>query len=206
MLRSSGQYASTFKYDQDLMYYYSSESSKAESCGVNFLNTQAQVTSNTTGFDTNTGNPLDNIRPSRLGGWTGENRGFAPNINQRNTIGNNILAWSSTNLDRTSYSHSDWIFLGLGGYFIKPDQSLAGYNYKWSEVSGSASTVATNLNTWIYNKITDGTAMSTTLGYYPVGIVMMNRVEDYQQTAIKEIILLNNKFHKAFDPSKPAWP
>jgi hypothetical protein len=39
--------------------------------------------------------------------------------------------------------------------------------------------------------------------YYPVGIVLMNFVNDYAST-VKNILLLNNKYRLQFDPNKPT--
>ena len=39
--------------------------------------------------------------------------------------------------------------------------------------------------------------------YYPVGIVLMNKVANYSST-VKDILLLNNKYRLQFDPSKPV--
>ena len=39
--------------------------------------------------------------------------------------------------------------------------------------------------------------------YYPVGIVLMNKVEDYAQT-VKNILMLNTKYRMQRDPDRPT--
>ena len=39
--------------------------------------------------------------------------------------------------------------------------------------------------------------------FYPVGIVLMNYVNDYKDT-VKNILMLNNKYPLRYDSNKPA--
>lgn len=119
----------------------------------------------------------------------GENtsdRGFAPSLGQRQDKLNAILNWSENNYkDLDNYQHNAWMYLGLGGYI---DSNGEDYG-----------TVASTLNGWINNKIQ---AMPTT-GYYPVGIVLMNYVEEENYSDVVNAILqMNNKYRKAYDPHR----
>ena len=185
MVRDVSQYKD--KYDTDKIWTSSSES------GITFNNTLAQVTyqSNSgtvheTGIDTNA-------------------RGYAPAFKERTNIANNICTWSAGNYKDPNYQHNNWIFLGLGGYTVVSEDSSTGvYAY---------TNVASKMNGWI-DGILNGMSVST--GYYPVGIALVNRAEDKissqiepsfdSPSTIKNILMLNNKFHKAFDPTKPAFP
>lgn len=75
--------------------------------------------------------------------------------------------------------------MGLGGYFEGRDESA------------TSGTVAQSLNNWINGKITE----MDTNGFYPVGIVLMNKVTDYSNVA-KNILLLNTKYRQAYDPDR----
>ena len=44
---------------------------------------------------------------------------------------------------------------------------------------------------------------SVKVPYYPVGIVLMNFVNDYAST-VKNILMLNNKYRLQYDPNKPS--
>ena len=74
-------------------------------------------------------------------------------------------------------------------------------------VTGSYSTIASTYNTWISNRVSEmGTTpdgASQAVPYYPVGIVLMNYVNDYTST-VKDILTLNNKYRLQYDPSKPT--
>lgn len=113
-------------------------------------------------------------------------RGFAPSLGQRQEKLNAILNWSENNYKNlANYQHNAWMYLGLGGYI-----DSGGENY---------ATVASTLNGWIDGRIQ---AMPTS-GYYPVGIVLMNYVEegDYPNV-VNEILQMNNKYRKAYDPHR----
>ena len=169
------------KYNIDYMYY-----SSKESAGVYFANTQAQVSSSTS-------NAIDH-----------NERGYAPTLGMRQTVGNAILSdvlgyYKNIN---NGYPHNAWIYLGLGGYQVSSSTSNA--------VSGSYATVASTMNGWINGKVT---AMTSHPGenqttYYPVGLVLMNFVNnaDYGIPVVRNILELNNKYQKAFDSNQDAWP
>lgn len=125
-------------------------------------------------------------------------RGYAPTYAERETVANNILAWSKANYGTTNYAHDKWIYLGLGGYYSY-------YSYGWREEKGSNATVASQFNPWINGKVTEMKG-TTAAPYYPVGIVLMNCVNDYagENQVIQNILMLNNKYELLFDPNKPV--
>ena len=118
-------------------------------------------------------------------GYVSSSRGYAPSLTERIEKGQNILSWSHTNYDLDNYAHNAWIYMGLGGYFEGRDESA------------TSGTVAQSLNNWINGKITE----MDTNGFYPVGIVLMNKVTDYSNVA-KNILLLNTKYRQAYDPDR----
>lgn len=159
------------------------DKAKAKDSGIIVYNTHAQATANRdTPYDTGT-----------------SNRGYAPTIAQRQNICNNILSWSKNNYNKADYAHNMWIYLGLGGYCIK--------NTSASEASGGPSTIASSMNNWINGKVSEmGTIPSgqtEVIPYYPVGIVLMNYVDQYQGT-VKNILLLNNKYRLQYNPNMPT--
>lgn len=114
-------------------------------------------------------------------------RGYAPSLTEREEKLNAILNWSKENYDDLeNYQHNAWMYLGLGGYIDRI--SSEDYNE-----------VASTLNGWIDGRIQ---AMPTS-GYYPVGIVLMNYVEegDYPNV-VNDILQMNNKYRKAYDPHR----
>lgn len=126
------------------------------------------------------------LSTDRNQGYNSSSRGYVPSLTERIEKGQNILNWSQTNYnDLDNYAHNAWIYMGLGGYFEDRDES---------ETSG---TVAQSLNNWINGKITEMDAN----GFYPVGIVLMNKVTDYSNVA-KNILLLNTKYRQAYDPDR----
>lgn len=160
---------------------------KVISSGLAMYNTQAQVTSDQadakTGFNT-----------------YNNKRGYAPSIIERKEVLEDILAWSKQNYAEEKYVHDRWIYFGLGGYQVSEDDTDV------KAISGSYSNIASVFNTWIDEKVSE---MGTKEGeesakpYYPVGIVYMNNVSEYQ-AVVKNILLLNNKYRLQYDPDKPA--
>lgn len=164
--------------------------------GIDMYNTQAQVCIEA---DTYT----DSRDRSNVDG-----RGFAPTRGERITVANNILTWSRKNYGVTNYDHNQWIYLGLGGYYMYYDTGLIfGIGAGWKASGTGHEDVAKDLNTWINGKVTEmGTTPSgqtTAVPYYPVGIVLMNYVNDYAST-VKNILTLNNKYRQQFDSTKPS--
>ncbi len=164
--------------------------------GINMYNTQAQVC---IAGETYTGSQ------SRV---NVDGRGFAPTFGERKTVANNILTWSQNNYENTNDAHDKWIYLGLGGYYVYyyPGGFL-GIGAGWKAATNGHTNVASDLNGWINGKVTEmGTIPSgqtTAVPYYPVGIVLMNYVNDYAAT-VKNILLLNNKYRLQYDSSKPS--
>lgn len=159
--------------------WYSSTATTAS--GITMYNNQAQITSST-------------------GSGISHNRGYAPSVTERSAVLNGILNWSKSNYGTENYAHDKWIYLGLGGYQVSSGGNAGA-------VSGSYSTIASTYNTWINGKVTEmGTTPSgqtTAVPYYPVGIVLMNYVNDYAST-VKNILLLNNKYRLQYDSTKPS--
>ena len=66
--------------------------------------------------------------------------------------------------------------------------------------------IAQALNLWIDDKIKKMSAHpdAEQTRYYPVGLVLMNYVtdKDYGKPVMLDILSLNNKFRKAYDPNR----
>lgn len=117
---------------------------------------------------------------------TEDDRGYIPSLSERKQMANNIMGWSNRNHGQTENAHNSWIYMGLGGYV---SDSQAGYE-----------TVTTYFNDWMNNDIIG--KMNTT-GYYPVGIVLMNdAISEGTSATIKNILQMNNKYRKAYDPHR----
>ena len=128
----------------------------------------------------------------------------------RTINGDNLLLDSKTKFDATStYAHNNWYYLGLGGYVKRYlRQEMIQHDH-----------IATTLNNWMNSKIQD---MMDKASFYPVGIVLMNfaSIDELSssqysgvayphvngRTTAVNILKLNNRYHKAYDPSKPAFP
>ena len=145
----------------------------------------------------------DNIPYSGSGDRDDGDRGWMPTRGERKREVENILNWSKGNYGTSNYAHDKWIYLGLGGYYVQWNNGLWGIGAKWEEISSPNITIAEDFNPWINTKVTDmkGTADAP---YYPVGIVFMNYVNSYKDAAVKNILMLNNKYRLQYDPNKPA--
>ena len=136
-----------------------------------------------------------------------DGRGFAPTFGERKTVANNILKWSKENYGTTNYSHDKWIYLGLGGYYVKYSSGIFGIGAGWKAEDNGHTNVANDLNNWINGKVTEmGTTPSgqtAVVPYYPVGIVLMNFVNNHA-TTVKNILTLNNKYRLQYDKTKPS--
>lgn len=113
-------------------------------------------------------------------------RGYAPTIDERKTVAEEILTYSKNNYspNKTDYDHNEWLYLGLGGYYC---------NSNGNEQSDTSGSVASVMKTWIEGKIDE---MQSAKYYYPVGIVLMNNIVANATTA-KDILLLNAKYEQA---------
>ena len=132
-------------------------------------------------------------------GYDSYNRGYCPTLLERQTKSKKILDYSLKNHGTTGYEHAHWMYHGLGGYSL--------YKYLGNDKSAdNQKEVAQTLNPWIDNKIKLMSAKPTgdQTRYYPVGLVLMNYVTDetYGMPVMLDILLLNNKFRKAYDPNK----
>lgn len=149
---------------------------------LNMYSAQAQIMAN----------PMD-----ATAGYTVSGRGYAPTWAERKQKTENILKWSLDNYGKTDYAHCDWLYNGLGGYLCTK---------KDDEVKNSQKEVAQTLNLWIDSKIKQMSALPAAgqTRYYPVGLVLMNYVTDesYGKPVMLDILSLNNKFRKAYDPDK----
>ena len=163
--------------------------------GIDMYNTQAQVCIDGETY-------TDSQDRSNVDG-----RGFAPTFGERKTVANNILSWSKMNYGTENYAHDKWIYLGLGGYYVEYSNGFLGFGAGWKAANNGHSNVANHLNTWINGKVTEmGTTpagQTVKVPYYPVGIVLMNFVNDYTST-VKNILLLNNAYRLQYDPNKPS--
>lgn len=168
------EYANTDYLVRPLTYNNSTSS------GISLYATYAQIT--------NEGN-----------GATGEtgDRGYEPTLTERQTKCENLLNWSRINYSTGNFQHNAWIYMGLGGYVLEEGLIRDTENY---------AAVNNRLIPWLNGKLTE---MENNGAYYPVGIVFMNGVVnsqqdttvDIEQTA-KDILLLNNRYRKAYDPNR----
>ena len=136
-------------------------------------------------------------------GYDSYNRGYCPTLLERQTKSENILNYSLQNYGKTDYEHAHWMYHGLGGY------SLHRKGLLWEDESDeNQKAVAQTLNPWIDDKIKKMSAHPDAsqgqTRYYPVGLVLMNYVTDavYGKPVMLDILSLNNKFRKAYDPDK----
>lgn len=130
-------------------------------------------------------------------GFTDKGRGYCPTLKERKDKSQNILNFSKENFGMTNYEHAHWLYHGLGGYSIDEETGDHLKNQK---------AVADSLNRWIDNKIKLMAVKPTgdQTRYYPVGLVLMNYVtaDIYGKPVLLDILLLNNKFRKAYDPNR----
>lgn len=179
-------------YGHDLLHYGN------EAADITFYTSQCQIQYEQHGFQEYYGSQ----------GNDNSSRGYLPTAKQRLDQLNAIMSWSQNNYaDKDNYTTTNWIYLGLGGYkgayaSLNADRAHA--------VSGSYTEIASTYNNWIYGKITNmsGTPTGNQTNYYPVGIVLMNFVTNstYGTPVVNNILQLNNKYQKAYDKNKPAWP
>ncbi len=164
--------------------------------GIDMYNTQAQVCIEGETY-------TDSRDRSDVDG-----RGFAPTFGERKKVANNILTWSRNNYGTDNYAHDKWIYLGLGGYYVYYyEGSFLGIGAGWKAQDEGHEDVASDMNNWINDKVTEmgttPTGQTAVVPYYPVGIVLMNYIINYETTA-KNILTLNNKYRLQYDPSKPS--
>lgn len=117
---------------------------------------------------------------------------YVPTISERQTMAGHILDWSKKNYsNKDNYSHSIWMYLGMGGYI----QQRGGDDYE---------TVPTELNGFIAKRVE---SMYTSESYYPIGIVLMDDLAAANLPTLnfglaKSILEMNNKYRKAYDPNR----
>lgn len=124
-------------------------------------------------------------------------RGYEPTLTERQTKCENLLNWSQNNYSTGNFEHNAWIYMGLGGYVLEKGLFRDTENY---------AAVNNRLIPWLNGKLDE---METNEAYYPVGIVFMNGVVNRQQgttveitQTVKDILLLNNRYRKAYDPDR----
>lgn len=124
-------------------------------------------------------------------------RGYEPTLTERQTKCENLLNWSQNNYSTGNFEHNAWIYMGLGGYVLEEGLFRDTENY---------AAVNNRLIPWLNGKLDE---METNEAYYPVGIVFMNGVVNRQQgttveitQTVKDILLLNNRYRKAYDPDR----
>ena len=172
------------QYTNPNFLYYTGAFVNCADASLNMFSAQAQIMAS----------PMDATK-----GYTVSGRGYAPTWEQRKQKTENILKWSLDNFQKTNYAHRDWLYNGLGGYLCESGGK---------EVKGSYRVVAEKLNLWIDDKIKKMSAhpdpSQEQTRYFPVGMVLMNYVTDavYGKPVLLDILSLNNKFRKAYDPDK----
>lgn len=118
---------------------------------------------------------------------------YVPTISERKTMAGKILNWSKDNYNkRDNYSHSIWMYLGMGGYI---QQSSGGDDYE---------TVPNQLNGFIAERVE---SMYISESYYPIGIVLMDNLAAGKLPTLgydlaQSILEMNNKYRKAYDPNR----
>lgn len=131
-------------------------------------------------------------------GYTNSDRGYCPTLEERKAKSLNILNFSNDNFGKANYEHVHWLYHGLGGYSIT----------KGGDDQENQKAVADSLNLWIDGKIKKMSAHPDAsqgqTRYFPVGMVLMNYVTDekYGKPVLLDILSLNNKFRKAYDPNR----
>ena len=171
---TEAQFPST-GYNSDALY-----SSSSSSIGITLANSQAQISSST-------GVGIDGTR---------DGRGYYPAMAERTQVVNNILDWSKNNYTKSDYDHNEWIFLGLGG----SQRSSA------TASDANHSTIASTYSKLISDRIKNMAAKPTgdQTNFYPVGIVFQNFCTGTSKGAVNDILQLNNKYRKAYDPNYVA--
>lgn len=172
------------QYTNPNFLYYTGAIVNCADASLNMHSAQAQIMAS----------PMDATK-----GYTVSGRGYAPTWEQRKQKTENILKWSLDNFQKTNYAHRDWLYNGLGGYLCTSGGK---------EVKDSQKDVAKKFNPWIDDKIKKMSAhpdpSQEQTRYFPVGMVLMNYVTDavYGKPVLLDILSLNNKFRKAYDPNK----
>lgn len=170
---TDAMFSSSATYNKDVLY-----NGSKSALGITLYNTQAQITAETSGYNTTS-------------------RGYAPTLTQREDIAKKVLDYAQSNYaDQANYKSENWMYLGLGGYLANDRAGNA--------IDGSYATVASTLNNWVNSKITNMSSRPTgdQTNYYPVGIILMNYVNNatYGTPVVNNILQLNNKFQKAYNP------
>lgn len=128
-------------------------------------------------------------------GFESSERGYGPTVSERKQKSQDILSLSKDNYEKGVVSHLLY-YHGLGGYSMYRSWGL-------EKSSDNQSDVAKEFNNWIDGIVKNMSATPTgdqTI-YYPVGVVLMNHVLSYTDV-VKDILSLNNKYHKAYDPNR----
>lgn len=128
-------------------------------------------------------------------GFESSDRGYGPTVSERKQKSQDILSLSKGNYEKGEVSHLLY-YHGLGGYSMYRS---------WGQEKSSDNQfdVAKEFNNWIDGIVKNMSATPTgnQTTYYPVGVVLMNHVLSYTDV-VKDILSLNNKYHKAYDPNR----
>jgi hypothetical protein len=168
MALNEAEFKNNDYYDVPLKWFNSTES------GIRMFATHAQITTN----DQTTTNGTDQ-----------GSRGYAPTLLERKNKAENILNKSKQNYANVNnYTHSAWMYLGLGGYVDNDNPEP----------------VNTYFKNWLGGKITE---MYTNDSYYPIGLVFFNYVSTLNNpntdiSLAQEILEMNNRYRKAYDPNR----
>lgn len=128
-------------------------------------------------------------------GFESSDRGYGPTVSERKQKSQDILRLSKGNYEKGEVSHLLY-YHGLGGYSMYKSWGI-------ERSSDNQTDVAREFNNWIDGIVKNMSATPTgdqTI-YYPVGVVLMNYVLSYKDV-VKDILSLNNKYHKAYDPNR----
>ena len=128
-------------------------------------------------------------------GFESSDRGYGPTVLERKQKSQEILGLSKDNYENGEVSHLLY-YHGLGGYSMYRRLGI-------ERSSDNQTDVAREFNKWIDGIVKNMSATPTgdqTI-YYPVGVVLMNYVLSYKDV-VKDILSLNNKYHKAYDPDR----
>lgn len=145
---------------------------------IQFINTQSQ-------------------RKATGSAYTKSGVGYCPTMDECLTQVNNILDWSKDNYSKQLFEHNSWMYMGIGGF----KQGQSGRPEQHENV---AQTMNGRVNEVINNMSARPTGTQT--GYFPVGIILMNFVENatYGKPVVNNILQLNTKYRKAYDPNKSS--
>lgn len=129
-----------------------------------------------------------------------------PTMDERKSAIEDIIDQSTTIYKNNQ--HNGWFQLGIGGYIMQRTYGATWTDWTkhWhDDGSEDRTTVATTLNNYVYNKITEKLNSSPS----PIGMVLMNFCtnNDYKSVDLTNaLITLNTKFYLNRDKTEDEWP